>query len=44
MYFGKRVKKGDRIGNLSHSRELYLTDSPVVRPNRDTLYSGSVFD
>jgi len=32
------------IGNLSHSRELYLTDSPVVRPNRDTLYSGAVFD
>jgi hypothetical protein len=44
MYFGKSVKKGGRIGNLSHSRELYLTDSPVVRPNRDTLYSGSVFD
>jgi hypothetical protein len=44
MYFGKRVVKGGRIGNLSHSRELYLTDSPVVRPNRDTLYSGSVFD
>ena len=38
MYFGKRVKRGG-IGNLSHSRELYLTDSPVVRPNRDTLYS-----
>ncbi len=34
VYFGKRVKKGGRIGNLSHSRELYLTDSPVVRPNR----------
>src|SRR5712671_5129726 len=44
MYFGKRVVKGGRIGNLSHSRELYLTDSPVVRPNRDTLYSGAVFD
>jgi hypothetical protein len=43
MYFGKRVK-GGRIGNLSHSRELYLTDSPVVRPNRDTLYSGAVLD
>ena len=43
MYFGKRVKRGG-IGNLSHSRELYLTDSPVVRPNRDTLYSGAVFD
>jgi Protein of unknown function (DUF1254) len=44
MYFGKRVKKGGRTGNLSHSRELYLTDSPVVRPNRDTLYSAAVFD
>src|SRR6267378_2878182 len=43
MYFGKRVKGGG-IGKLSHSRELYLTDSPVVRPNRDTLYSGAVFD
>ena len=43
MYFGKRVKRGG-IGHLSHSRELYLTDSPVVRPNRDTLYSGAVFD
>jgi len=43
MYFGKRVKRGG-VGNLSHSRELYLTDSPVVRPNRDTLYSGAVFD
>jgi hypothetical protein len=43
MYFGKSVKRGG-IGSLSHSRELYLTDSPVVRPNRDTLYSGAVFD
>jgi hypothetical protein len=43
MYFSKRVERGG-IGNLSHSRELYLTDSPVVRPNRDTLYSGAVFD
>jgi hypothetical protein len=43
MYFGKSLKRGG-IGNLSHSRELYLTDSPVVRPNRDTLYSTGVFD
>src|SRR5712672_251688 len=43
MYFGKRVKRGG-IGHLSHSRELYLTDSPVVRPNRDTIYLGAVFD
>jgi len=43
MYFAKRVKGGG-IGNLSHGRELLLFDSPVVRPNRDTLYSGAVFD
>ncbi len=43
MNFGKIVK-GSGIGNLSHRRELYLTDSPVVRPNRDTLYSMAVFD
>jgi len=29
---------------LATAAELYLTDSPVVRPNRDTLYSGAVFD
>src|SRR5260370_5020440 len=38
------IVKGGGIGNLSHRRELYLTDSPVVRPNRDTLYSMAVFD
>jgi len=43
MYFGKIVNGGG-IGNLSHRRELYLSDSPVVRPNRDTLYSLAVFD
>src|SRR5260370_42107934 len=43
MYFGKIVKGGG-IGSLSHRPELYLTDSPVVRPNRDTLYSLGVFD
>jgi hypothetical protein len=43
MYFGTIVKNGG-IGHLIHRRELYLTDSPIVRPNRDTLYSGAVFD
>src|SRR5216684_2323483 len=43
MYFGTIVK--DRgIGNLRHSRELALFDSPIPRPNRDTLYSFAVFD
>src|SRR5215469_850619 len=43
MYFGTIVKNGG-IGHLEHRRVLYLTDSPIVRPNRDTLYSGAVFD
>jgi hypothetical protein len=43
MYFGKGVKSRG-IGKLSHGRELYLTNSAVVRPNRDTLYSTGVFD
>jgi hypothetical protein len=43
LNFGKGVKDHG-IGHLSHRRELYLSDSPVVRPNRDTLYSGAVFD
>ena len=43
LYLGRFVK-GGRIGTLSHRRELYLNDSPVVRPNRDTLYSFAAFD
>ena len=43
MYFGAIVKNGG-IGHLIHRRELYLTDSPIERPDRDTLYSGAVFD
>jgi hypothetical protein len=43
MYFGAIVK--DRgIGSLHHSRELALFDSPIPRPNRDTLYSLGVLD
>ena len=43
MYFGTIVKDR-RIGSLRHSRELALFDSPIPRPNRDTLYSFAVFD
>src|SRR5258708_28003116 len=43
MYFGTLVKGGG-ISSLSHRRELYLTDSPVVRPNLDTFYSLRVSD
>jgi len=43
MYFGTIVK--DRgVASLRHSRQLALFDSPIPRPNRDTLYSFAVFD
>src|SRR5512145_253353 len=32
------------LGRFIHHRELAPIDFPVVRPNRDTLYSTSVFD
>jgi Protein of unknown function (DUF1254) len=44
LYFGTIVK-GRGIGSLRHSRELALFDSPIPRPNRDTLLiSFAVFD
>src|SRR5260370_848945 len=38
MNFGKIVK-GSAIGNLSHRRELYSTNSPAVPPNPDPPHS-----
>jgi hypothetical protein len=35
---------GRQIGGFSHHREPMAIDFPIVRPNRDTLYSLSVFD
>jgi hypothetical protein len=35
---------GRQVGRLLHHRELISIDFPIVRPNRDTLYSLSVFD
>ena len=43
MYWGTIVKDGG-FGKFVHHRELYPIDGPIVRPNRDTLYSMSVFD
>jgi hypothetical protein len=44
MYFAAEVKSGT-LGKLTHRRELIPVDKqPVVRPNRDTLYSSGVFD
>jgi hypothetical protein len=42
MYFAGAAKRG-AFGKFFHYRELPL-ESPVVRPNRDTLYSEAVFD
>ncbi len=44
MYFGRVVKAGG-LGKFIHNRELTPLDKQVVvRMNRDTLYSGAVFD
>src|SRR6516162_2784281 len=43
MVFGRHVKDAG-LGNFVHHRELMPIDYPVLRPNRDTLYSLSVFD
>jgi hypothetical protein len=42
MYFAGAAKRG-AFGKFFHYRDLPL-ESPVVRPNRDTLYSEAVFD
>ncbi|HSL80228.1 MAG TPA: DUF1214 domain-containing protein [Pseudolabrys sp.] len=42
MYFAGAAKRG-AFGKFFHYRELPV-ESPVVRPNRDTLYSEAVFD
>jgi hypothetical protein len=44
MYFSRVVDEGG-FGRFSHRRELVAIDNqPVVRANRDTLYSSAVFD
>jgi hypothetical protein len=43
ILLGSTVKDGG-FGKLVHHRELYPIDAPIVRPNRDTLYSFAVFD
>lgn len=43
MYFGIFVKRG-ALGKFYHFRDFPPLDDPVVRPNRDTLYSSGVFD
>jgi len=43
MNFAGSEKK-QRLGRFLHYREPMSIDFPIVRPNRDTLYSLSVFD
>ena len=43
MVFASVVKDGG-LGKFVHNRELVPVDFPIVRPNRDTLYSMAVFD
>jgi hypothetical protein len=44
LYFGNLVKDGG-FGKFFHIRELTPIDHQIViRQNRDTIYSGGVFD
>jgi len=43
LVFGGVVKDGG-LGRFLHHREPMTIDCPIVRPNRDTLYSMAVFD
>lgn len=38
------IVKSGGFGKYLHLRELYPVDAPIVRPNRDTLYSFAIFD
>jgi hypothetical protein len=45
MYLASSAKEVGGTGKLLHRREVVPVDKqPVVRPNRDTLYSSGVFD
>lgn len=45
MYFGASAKEAGGTGKLLHRREVVPVDKqPVIRANRDTLYSSGVFD
>ena len=45
MYFASSAKDAGGIGKLLHRREVVPVEKqPVVRANRDTLYSSGVFD
>jgi hypothetical protein len=43
LMFADMVKDGG-FGKFVHHRELPPLDFPIIRPNRDTLYSVAIFD
>jgi hypothetical protein len=45
MYFASEAKQAGAVGKMHHRREVIAVDKqPVVRPNRDTLYSSALVD
>ena len=45
MYFAETINLAGGTGKLHHYREIIPIDKqPVIRSNRDTLYSSAVFD
>jgi hypothetical protein len=45
LYFGNAVKDAGGTGTFSHRRQpTPVENQPVIRMNRDTLYSAAVFD
>jgi hypothetical protein len=45
LYFGSTIKDAGGVGKFFHNRTpTDVAHQPVIRMNRDTLYSGAVFD
>ena len=45
VYFGKILKDAGAVGKFHHNRDVTpIEHQPVVRQNRDTLYTSAVFD
>ena len=45
LYFGQTLKRAGGIGKFTHNRDIMSIDNQtVIRSNRDTLYSGAIFD
>jgi hypothetical protein len=45
LYFGNAVKDAGGTGKFFHHRQpTSVEQQPVIRMNRDTLYSGAIFD